>query len=119
MKRTRRIQVEIARRELSIFAAGEQPVAPAATPAPGLSPALAENLSGLLESRPSACSICGATRMEALADALSQSAISIAALQQGIAGGEVHFQQSPAGTWWVCVESVNRPGSRPVKGIGG
>jgi hypothetical protein len=100
MKRIRRIQVQVERRELSVFLSGSAPDLSSAVSEVG---AVSASGSGLLDLRPAQCINCGSTYIEPIAEALAD--LSMTELRKVIEGGQFHLQQSASGSWWICRRS--------------
>jgi hypothetical protein len=96
VKKTRRVELQIERREITVFAGSGGKL-----PQP-----LREGDAGKPE--PRACPACGSTTVRLLAQAVASPQMDMAALQQGIEDGSVHLHQSPDGAWWVCLPSLHR-----------
>jgi hypothetical protein len=101
MKRRRRVEFEIERNEISIFAASGAPANPrsASTSPPS---------SGLLHVQPLTCPNCGTPDMLLLTDYVAASETDLSTLQQRISDGTLHLHCTPAGEWWVCTQSFHR-----------
>lgn len=101
MKRKRRVELHIERREISVFAgAGMFPGQSADLPR--------QDGTGLLPASHFACPTCGAVNMILLTDAVSSSGLDLAALNQGMQNGSVHFHRAPSGEWWICTKSFHQ-----------
>jgi hypothetical protein len=99
MKKKRRVELQIERREISLFArAGGLMTQAALSTGP--------EVSGLRHMKPNACSTCGSTDLLLLADATASSGIDLGALQLGVENGSVHIHRSVTGEWWICMRSL-------------
>jgi hypothetical protein len=98
--KTRRVELHIERREISLFAT------PGAFPVQAGSCAKPDG-SGLMQVRPTACPTCGSPDLLPLADAVAPSTLDLAALQQGVKTGSVHLHRSASGEWWVCGQTFH------------
>jgi len=100
VKRKRRVEIRIERREVSVFGA---PGFISAQP-PGAS---GPQPSGLLCVRPDACPACGSADLLLLAEAVTLAGLDVASLQTGIEAGSFHLHCSVSGEWWICRQSVS------------
>jgi hypothetical protein len=98
VKRKRRVEIHIERREISVFGA---PGFISAEP-PGSS---WPETSGLQCIRPPACPACGSPDLLLLAEAVSLAGLDVASLQTGIEKGRYHLHCSGSGEWWICRQS--------------
>lgn len=101
MRRKRRVELHIEHREISIFAGA------------GLLRGEPVDLSrsdgtGMMQVRHAACPACGSTALALLTDAVSDSRLDLATLNQGMQNGSVHFHRSPSGEWWICTRSLHQ-----------
>jgi len=102
MKRKRRIEIQIERRELSVYAAQSMPMHPGG--GSGASPA--EPSDQAPEEEPERCPVCGEAGMALFAEAVVTGAISMTALQAGLAKGQFHLHQGASRRIWVCRRSL-------------
>jgi hypothetical protein len=101
VKKTRRVELQIEHREISIFAApgGNIPNWPSPTSPEG---------SGLRHTKIETCPTCGSYEMLLLTEAISPTGAGLANLQHGMEAGTVHLHCSPSGEWWICTQSIHR-----------
>jgi len=101
VKKTRRVELQIEHREISIFAApgGNIPNWPSPTSPEG---------SGLRHTKIETCPTCGSSEMLLLTEAISPTGAGLANLQHGMEAGTVHLHCSPSGEWWICTQSIHR-----------
>jgi hypothetical protein len=98
VKKTRRVEIQIERREISLFSG----------PAAGASQsqaAAAEIIRGA--ERPAACPSCGSPNLLLLAEAVASGELQKVSLQSMIDAGSFHLHCSAAGEWWVCAPSIH------------
>ena len=100
MKRKRRIEVQIERREVSVFSAfgNTAPVWPGS----------ATTGSGLREMRPEVCPVCGAAEMVPLAEGMAAAGLAMAVFRDGLENSKFHLQHTGSGDWWVCRPSLEQ-----------
>jgi hypothetical protein len=99
VKRKRRVEIRIERREVSVFGApGFISAQPPGTSRP--------ESSGLLCVRPAACPACGSPELLLLAEAVTLAGLDVASLQTGIEAGRFHLHCSVSGEWWICRQST-------------
>ena len=101
VKKTRRVELQIEHREISIFAA------PGGLGSKWPSPTQPEG-SGLRHSKIETCPTCGSSEMLLLTEAISPKGSGLANLQHGMEAGTVHLHRSPSGEWWICSQSIHR-----------
>jgi hypothetical protein len=101
MKKKRRVEFQIERNEISIFAGpgalGIRSTAPASAVA-----------SGLIHRKTEKCPTCGSPDMILLSEYVTASGTDLSTLQQRISGGTLHLHCAQVGEWWVCTESFHR-----------
>jgi len=103
VRKKRRVELHIERREISIFAG------PGFTSSSGQPvPFPASDATGLLNVRHAACPTCGSADLALLTDAVSHARLDLACLNQRMQDGSVHFHRSPSGEWWVCNSSLHQ-----------
>ena len=101
MRKKRRVEIHIERREISVFASKrfstEQALPLPQPDGPGLSP------SGEL-----VCPTCGAPDLVLLTSAVANDGQDLAVLKQGMQAGSIHFHRSESGQWWLCTRSLRQ-----------
>ena len=103
MRKKRRVELHIERREISIFAG------PGFAPPSGLPVQFpSSDATGLLNVRHAACPTCGSADLALLADAVSNASLDLACLNQRMEDGSLHFHRSPSGEWWICNRSLQQ-----------
>jgi hypothetical protein len=101
VRKTRRVEIHIEHREISIFAG--------AGPSPGHTVDSTEpSATGLLHVRHAACPNCGSPDLVLLTDAVAHARMDLSTLNQGMQDGSVHFHRSPSGEWWICSKSLQQ-----------
>lgn len=101
MRRRRRVEIQIERREIALYSGG------------GPLPAQVTNLSrpdgpGSPPVAHTSCPACGSPDLLPLADAVSYARLDLSLLNQGMESGSVHFHSSPSGEWWLCIRSLTQ-----------
>ncbi|UWZ81938.1 hypothetical protein [Occallatibacter riparius] len=104
MKRRRRIEVLIERRELSVF--GIPPAGGGAKPC-NEGGASIRGAPEKHEERPSRCSTCGSTEMLRLSEALALMALDPVAARSSAERSDVHCTFSISAECWVCKPSLH------------
>jgi len=105
LKKRRRIEVVIERRELSVFAvppSGER--AQPGSPDGGANPAGGDEIR---EERPSRCPTCGSTEMLRLSEAMALVALDPLSTGSGADRSNVHYTFSLSEECWVCKPSLH------------
>jgi hypothetical protein len=105
VKRKRRVELHIEHREISVFATPGQSVG---TPYGQPVDFPRSDGTGLLQVRHAACPSCGSADLVLLSDAVAHARVDLAALNQGMQDGSVHFHRSPSGEWWICTHSMHQ-----------
>jgi hypothetical protein len=101
VRRKRRVELHIEHREISVFA-GTGPY-----PTPPINISTLDG-AGLSQARQSACPTCGSSELVLMTDAVTNSRLDLATLNQGMQNGSVHFHRSPSGEWWICTRSLQQ-----------
>jgi hypothetical protein len=100
MKKKRRVELQIERREISLFARTRGMMTQAAVPT-------GPEVSGLRCVQPNSCPTCGSADLLLLADATGSLGLDLGTLQLGVETGKVHIHRSVSDEWWVCIRSLH------------
>ena len=101
VRKKRRVELHIERREISVFAGVGYPLEPVVN-------SEARERSGLWHAMPAVCPLCGSSELMLLAEAVARPETDLAALNLAFESGEVHAHRSADGDWWVCKGRVLR-----------
>jgi hypothetical protein len=107
VRRKRRIELHIEHREISVFASAGTSYAPSTDRIDPIDMSRTDGAS-LSKSRQSACPTCGSPELVLMTDAVTNSRLDLATLNQGMQNGSVHFHRSPSGEWWICTRSLHQ-----------
>jgi hypothetical protein len=99
VKRKRRIEIEIERREISVFSR-------AASGAGDVPSAAGSAAQGNVTAKPAACPRCGSEEMIPLAEAVTRPEFKRISGQSALESGRIHLHCTAAGEWWVCWRSL-------------
>ena len=105
MTKKRRVEIHIEHSEISVFASSGSLAGQAADLRPDLR---REDAAGLLHVRRADCPTCGSPSLVLLTEAVSHARLDLAALNQGMQDGSVHYHRSPSGEWWICTKSFQQ-----------
>ena len=101
MKKRRRVEINIEHREISIFSRQ--------SPQPGQPyRASAHDAAAILRVEPPGCPTCGSPELILLTDAVTRASLDVAALNQGMHEGRIHYHRSDSGQWWLCAKSLQQ-----------
>lgn len=104
MKKKRRVEFQIERREISVFERH--------SPGQVISGQVIEvprsESAGHSQTRQTACPTCGSLDLVLLADAVTNSHIDLALLNHRMQAGKIHYHRSSSDEWWICAKSLNQ-----------
>ena len=103
MRKKRRVELHIERREISIFSSADP--MPAHVPAHTTGYIPADAL--LVGVQPAACPACGSPNLLLLTEVVAHDRFDLATLNQGMQDGSIHFHRSPSGEWWICTKHLH------------
>jgi hypothetical protein len=97
VRKKRRLELHIERREISVFARPRQVT--------DLSSA--EGADAMQMSQ-TACPTCGSKDLILLTEAVTQKHLDFALLNQGMQEGSIHYHRSNSDEWWICTKSQSQ-----------
>lgn len=98
VKKKRRVEIQIERREISLFSGPTAGAPQTQASATG---------NGLSAERPAACPTCGSPNLLLLSEAVARGELQRVSLQTMVEAGSFHLHCSASGEWWVCATSIH------------